>query len=50
MYDFGEVIDRRGSDSTKWDYRATPNGPQRWDAANLEHAEACVHEEYQDAT
>ncbi len=39
MYDFGEVIDRRGSDSTKWDYRATPNGPQRWDAANPEHGE-----------
>ena len=39
MTDFDTVIDRRDTDSAKWDYHQTPNGSVRWDATNPDHGD-----------
>jgi cysteine-S-conjugate beta-lyase len=33
-YDFDQLIDRRNTDSLKWEYLSTETGPVKWDATD----------------
>ena len=41
-YDFDRVWPSEGTDSIKWEFKSSPNGPMPWDGANARHGDARV--------